>query len=171
MSMRKLIFTLLAALGLTLCFSGALAAEAMDITSQCTLRCSPNSIPSKNLTDGQYTTKAVLRKTTNPWVSVAAPAGLDIHGLYICCASMPDSYEVQVDYGNGNGWEKYIDGETRFYHVFIPLNGVKNVRLYCTSAKSCSSSPRGTFPPGCSAGSPPPRRRTSSSWPPTPMMS
>ena len=40
MSMRKLIVTLLAALALTLCLSGALAAEAMDITSQCTLRLS-----------------------------------------------------------------------------------------------------------------------------------
>ena len=136
MSMRKLIVTLLAALALTLCLSGALAAEAMDITSQCTLRCSPNSIPSKFLTDGQYTTKAVFKKTTNPWVSIAAPAGLDIHGLYVCFATMPDSYEVQVDWGNGSGWEKYMDGDTRFYHVYIPLNGVKNVRLYCTNEKS-----------------------------------
>ncbi|MGN0970890.1 MAG: hypothetical protein ACI4OY_02970, partial [Aristaeellaceae bacterium] len=136
MSMRKLIYTLLAALALTLCCAPALAAEAMDITSQCTLRCSPNSIPSKNLTDGQYTTKAVFKKTTHPWVSISAPAGLDVYGVYACFATMPESYEVQVDYGNGNGWEKYIDGETRFYHVYIPLNGVKNVRLYCTSDKS-----------------------------------
>ena len=114
--MRKLIVTLLTALALTLCLSGALAAEAMDITSQCTLRCSPNSIPSKFLTDGQYTTKAVFRKTTHPWVSIAAPAGLEIHGLYVCFATMPASYEVQVDYGNGSGWEKYMDGDTRFYH-------------------------------------------------------
>ena len=92
--MRKLLYALLAALAMTLCVTSALAAEAMDITSECTLRCSPNSIPSKNMTDGQYTTKAVVKKGLNPWVSISAPAGLDIHGVYICCATMPDSYEV-----------------------------------------------------------------------------
>lgn len=133
MTLKKWFCGALLALVMLLPLSGALAAEAMDITGECALRCSPNSIPSKNLTDGKYTTKAKLKKVKHPWVSISAPAGVPIHGLYVCFASMPESYEIQVDYGNGAGWERYMDGETRFYHVYIPLNGVQNVRLYCTS--------------------------------------
>ena len=129
MMIRKFLLGLVAALTQMLCLSGAMAAEAMDITSECSFRASYSSIPSKNLTDGKYTTKAKLKKTTNPWISIAAPAGLDIHGIYMCFATMPDSYEIQVDYGNGAGWEKVCDGETRFYHVYVPLSGVKNVRM------------------------------------------
>ncbi|MBQ8653441.1 MAG: phosphodiester glycosidase family protein [Clostridia bacterium] len=130
--MRKLLFGLIASLLMILTLSGAMAAEAMDITAECTFRCSYTGNPSKNINDGKYTTKAKLRKVKNPWVSVSSPAGLDIHGIYMCFASMPESYEIQVDYGEGNGWEKYVDGDTRFYHVYVPLNGVKNVRIYCT---------------------------------------
>lgn len=135
MTIRKFLLGLLVSLLMLVGCTGALADEAMDITSECTFKCSYSSVPSKNLTDGKYTTKAKLKKTKNPWLSVAAPAGLDIHGVYMCFATMPESYEIQVDYGNGNGWEKYMDGDTHFYHVYVPLNGVKNVRIYCTSEK------------------------------------
>ena len=76
MTLKKWFCGALLALVMLLPLSGALAAEAMDITGECALRCSPNSIPSKNLTDGKYTTKAKLKKVKHPWVSISAPAGV-----------------------------------------------------------------------------------------------
>lgn len=131
--MTKWLAGLLLALVLLLGCTAAQAAEAMDITSECTFSASLPKTPSKNMTDGQYTTRAILKKTMHPWLAVSAPAGVPIHGLYLCFAEMPGSYEIQVDYGSG--WEKYMDGDTRFYHVYVPLNGVQNVRVYATDEK------------------------------------
>lgn len=132
---KKWLIGLVLLLVLLLGCAAARADEAMDITSECTFHASYPRNPSKNLTDGKYTTKAIIQKGLNPWLSVTAPAGVPIYGLYLCFAEMPTSYEIQVDYGEGMGWEKYIDGDTRFYHVYVPLNGVQNVRLYTTDTK------------------------------------
>lgn len=132
---RKWLIGLVALLIMLMACAVAQAGEAMDITSECTLSASYPRIPSKHITDRKYTTKGIIKKTNNPWISVTAPAGVPIHGLYLCFATMPGSYEIQVDYGQGAGWEKYIDGDTRFYHVYVPLAGVQNVRVYATDTR------------------------------------
>ena len=134
--MKKILTSLLAALLLSLAASAAMAAEAMDITADCTFKRCYNNTISKNMIDGKYTTKTKLHKQKNPWFSVSAPAGLSIHGLYLCAANMPESYEIQIDYGQGAGWEFYMEGDTRFTHVYVPLSGVQNVRVYCTDENS-----------------------------------
>lgn len=132
--MKKWILGLLTALLLISCCAGALAAEAMDITDDCTFKVSYTSRKYTSMTDGKYTTYWESKKANNPWVQVTAPAGMPIHGLYLCFSKMPETWEVQVD--NGNGWETYYVGNDDFYHVYVPMQeGFTQVRVYCTLEK------------------------------------
>ncbi|MBQ8536114.1 MAG: phosphodiester glycosidase family protein [Clostridia bacterium] len=125
----------LAGLLLAVCFivasSCALAAEAVDLTADCSFHLSYTKKSEKAMIDRKTTTCWESHKDNNPWVEIDAPAGVPIQGLYICFATMPDSYEIQVD--NGNGWETVKQGDTRFYHTFISLAPAEKVRIYVTN--------------------------------------
>lgn len=107
----------------------ALAAEAVDITQQCSFKVSYTAKKYTQMTDGKYTTKWESKKDDNPFVEITAPAGTPIYGMYICFATMPKEYQIQVD--RGNGWETVAEGDTSMYHVYVPLEGETKVRLHC----------------------------------------
>lgn len=132
--MKRLLTGLFVALMLLLTVGGALAAEAMDITEECTFQKSYSELNVKLLKDKMFTTHWDSKKTKTPWVSIAAPAGMPIHGLYICFATMPDSWEVQI--GDGELWETYQLGDTRFLHSYVSIpDGAEHVRIMVTSEK------------------------------------
>ncbi|MCQ2457409.1 MAG: phosphodiester glycosidase family protein [Clostridia bacterium] len=130
--MKKLIVCLgLLLLAVCMCVC-ACAADAKDITTSCTVSGSAPKGYDK-MTDKKFTSYWDAKKAMNPYVTVKAkePA----YGLYLCFRTMPASYEIQID--NGNGWEKLADGDTRFFHVYYDLPGADQVRIISTdSAKS-----------------------------------
>lgn len=132
--MKKLLcflFTLLTVLG-ALAF---VSAEALNITQECTFKVSYTEFKYTLMTDNKYTTHWRSKKDRHPNVAITAPAGMDIHGLYICFATIPPEYEIQVE-ENGK-WVKYCDGPTDFLHTYIDIpEGTNKVRLYVTYDKS-----------------------------------
>ena len=109
--------------------------EATNITADCTFKISSSGKKADLMTDGKYTTKWESNKTKNPNVTITAPSGRPIYGLYICLATMPESYEIQVEDSAGK-WVKYADGDTNYYHSYVAIpEGAAKVRLYVTSDK------------------------------------
>lgn len=132
--MKKWIAALLTALALMCIAGAAMAAEAVDIANDCAWRLCATGHKYTKMTDGKYTTFWASKKIAHPYIEITAPAGLPISGVYVCFATMPDSYEIQVE-KNGE-WVKFCDGETRFYHVYVPFDQTyTRVRLYVTSEK------------------------------------
>ncbi|MBQ2701128.1 MAG: phosphodiester glycosidase family protein [Clostridia bacterium] len=130
---KKWLVGLAAALLMVLSFSCAWAAEAVDLTNECSFHLSYTKKSEQSMIDRKSTTTWESHKDNNPWVEIVAPAGVPIQGLYICFATMPDSYEIQVD--NGNGWETVKQGDTRFYHTYVSLAPAQRVRIYVTDEK------------------------------------
>lgn len=132
--MKKLLTALMVAL-LMLCFAGsAIAAEAMDITDECTFKGSSNKRKPTLLMDKKFTTSWESNKTKTPWISITAPAGMPIHGLYICFATMPEQWEIQI--ADGDDWMTYQQGDTRFLHTYVSIpEGAEKVRVITTTEK------------------------------------
>ena len=132
--MRKWIIGLLAALLVLCCSSAALAAEAVNIANECTWKLCGTKYKYTKMTDGKFTTNWASNKVKNPFVQITAPAGTPIYGLYICFATMPDNYEIQVE--KHGEWVTYAEGDTRFYHMYYNIpEGVDKVRLYVNQDK------------------------------------
>lgn len=109
----------------------ALAETAHDITGECTVRFSSSKFKSSMMTDKKYTSHWYTNKTKKPYVEVEAPKDTPIYGFYICFATMPDSYEIQV-LVNGR-WETWYEGVTDYYHVYYEFpEGADGVRLRVT---------------------------------------
>ena len=108
----------------------AAAEEAEDITSGCRIGLSSPAGRIARITDGKYTTSCESEKTGNPWMTVTS--GRLIYGLYLCFSVMPDEYVVQRENGSGE-WETLYRGNTDFCHVFYPLDGCMQIRVYVPS--------------------------------------
>ncbi len=134
--MKKLLAALLAALALAF---GALAEDAPDMTATCTFEASGSRKSEKFLLDRDYSTRWECKKSKQPWLSIAAPEETPMYGLYICFATMPESWEVQVP--RGDGWETIHQGDTRFLHAYVDLpEGATRVRLQATFDEKASFS-------------------------------
>lgn len=137
--MKKWLAMLFAALMLVFTAGYALAGEAMDITDECKYKASYNKKNQKLLKDKKFTTYWESGKAKAPWLSVTAPAGMPIHGLYICFAKMPEVWEIQVK--DGNDWMTYQQGDTRYLHTYVSIpEGAEMVRIVATSSKQISLS-------------------------------
>lgn len=124
---RTIIFlALLAALLLLLVPAGA--EEAENLTAECTFK-TVNGSKTKNIADGKYTTYWTSDKRNEPWVTVSCDKPL--YGLYLCFRNMPDSYVIQK--ADGDGWTTVQEGDTRFYHVWVELDGIKKIRIQSTA--------------------------------------
>ena len=130
---RKWLWGLAAALLMIMSASCAFASEAVDLTADCSFNLSYTKKSERSMIDRKSTTTWESHKAMNPWVEITAPAGVPIEGLYICFATMPDSYEIQVD--NGNGWETVKEGDTSYYNTFVSLAPAQKVRIYVTAER------------------------------------
>lgn len=132
--MKKWLSALVLALLMLLACSQALAAEAIDITAECKFKASYNQRNQKLMKDKKFTTYWESGKAKAPWLAVTAPAGMPIHGLYICFGNMPETWEIQV--GDGNDWLTYQQGDSRFLHSYVNIpEGAEKVRIVATSDK------------------------------------
>lgn len=137
--MKKWLTGLVLALLMLCAASSALAAEALDITDECKFKASYNQRKPSQMYDKKFTTRWESGKSKAPWLAVTAPAGMPIHGLYICFATMPETWEIQV--ADGDDWMTYQQGDTRFLHTYVNIpEGAEKVRIVATSTKKIALS-------------------------------
>ena len=130
--MKKPLLGLLLLLLLLLACTAAGAQEAADITRQCKFKSTGTIFKYTQMTDGKYTTYWETREAKHNWLSVTAPGGQKIHGLYLCFKYLPDAYEVQT--GGGSSWTTVYEGND-YCHAFYEFpEGVSGVRIYVSSA-------------------------------------
>ncbi|MBR5430070.1 MAG: PIG-L family deacetylase, partial [Firmicutes bacterium] len=133
---RKLLCAVLAAL-CCLAAGLALAEEAENITGQCKFRINSTKFKYTQMTDGKYTTYMETHKVKNPSVTVSAPAGKRIYGVYVCFGVRPEGLEFQVE--RGGEWVCCAEADSTYYHVYCPVpEGVDRIRLVATGSQKQS---------------------------------
>ena len=133
--MKKLLTGLLLALLLTCAASFALAAEAVDVTSDCRFKVSYSSRKYTQMTDKKYTSYWESKSVMNPSIAMSAPAGTLIDSVYVCFGNMPPAWEVQVS-DDGEDWFRAVEGDTRFLHSYVKLpEPSQHVRVIVSSEK------------------------------------
>ena len=110
----------------------AAAEEAENLTSSCEIQLSTKNGASGRITDGKYTSYWESEKEAHPWVAVSSTQ--PIYGLYLCFQLMPDRYEIQQQTSDGQ-WETVAEGDTRYHHIYYPMNGCQNIRIYASAEK------------------------------------
>ena len=124
-----ILFTL--ALALMLCFSGAIAQEARDLTSECVIS-SPNK-ETDSVHDGEYTSFWRSRTSEKPYLEFQTPEGEKAQYLYICFAEMPEDWVIEEEIDGE--WQTCANGTRDYYHVVVELNGKTHFRLAGISEK------------------------------------
>lgn len=133
--MRKGLWSLAAALLLLVGMWGiASAAEAPDLTGECTFRLCSTKWRESLMTDRKYTSYWESNKMRQPWITLTCEK--PIYGLYLCFRQLPESFEIQVQTvpseGEEPSWVPLQQGETRFHHSFYALEGVYALRIAST---------------------------------------
>lgn len=129
--MKKTVWLLMLLLALLLvCFS-AQAEEAENLTGGLTIKVVDAGGKVKNITDGKYTTYWSSSKRKEPWAVVSSDKPM--YGLYLCFRSLPESYVIQKE--SGDSWVTVAEGDTRFHHAWVELDGLKKVRILSTEEK------------------------------------
>ncbi len=127
------IILLLAAL-LLFTAASASAQEAEDITEGCEIKTSGGSAVTR-LYDRKYTTRWNGRERRESWIEFttadATPAGY----LYVCFATMPDEWRVEVKDEAGE-WTTLVQGGTDYMHTVVELGGATHFRLWAGFSKS-----------------------------------
>jgi len=108
----------------------AMAAEAQDITQECTFEPSYTLQNTDRMTDGKYTTSWSSKESMEPYVVINTPAGLPCYGVYICFAKLPTEWAVQTI--SGGKWTDVEPEDSGFCHVLVPLYGATQFRIAVT---------------------------------------
>lgn len=106
---------------------GALAAQAKNISAECTYEASYTVRNTAQMTDGQYTSFFQTKNVREPYVTVTSPAGIEAYGVYICFAVEPENWLLQTMV-NGE-WFTVQEMTNEYMHVYIPLYGAKMFRI------------------------------------------
>ena len=129
MNRQRLLIPLILAL-LLLLTGGALAEQAEELTSGCSLKAVDNRGGVNAVTDGKYSTWWSSTTRMNPWIEITSEK--PVYGLYLCFHDQPVSYAVQEQ--QGDEWTTVAEGEKApYYHAFLELNGQKAIRILSTA--------------------------------------
>ena len=109
----------------------ARAEEAEELTAGCTVKVVDKTGKVKSITDGKYTTFWESSKRKEPWVTLSSDK--PIYGLYLCFRNLPQSYVIQKK--SGEDWVTVAEGDTRYYHAYYELDGLKKIRILSTAEK------------------------------------
>ncbi len=132
--MKKWLIGLLLTLAVLGAANAALAAEAADITDECTFKPTYSKYKYTTMTDKKYTSYWKANKTVNPSIAVTAPKDQLIGGLYMCFGNLPAQYEVQVS-EDGKKWTTVAQGP-QFLHAYVPLpEPSRHARMIVTTGK------------------------------------
>jgi len=129
--MKRLRYFIPLLLALLLLTAPAWAEEAEDLTAGCTVKVVDKTGKVKAITDGKYTTFWESSKRKEPWVILSSEK--PVYGLYLCFRNLPESYVIQKQ--SGDDWVTVAEGDTRFYHAFYELDGLKKIRILSTAEK------------------------------------
>lgn len=137
--MRKGLWSLAAALLLLVGIWGtASAAEAPDLTGECTFRLCSTKWRESLMTDRKYTSYWESSQMRQPWIALTCEK--PVYGLYLCFRQLPESFEIQVQTvppeGEEPEWVPLLQGDTRFHHSFYKLDGVYTFRIASTQKKA-----------------------------------
>ena len=110
-----------------LAVSGAMAAEAKNISTECMYEASYTTRSTSQMTDGKYTSFFQTKNVREPYVTVTSPAGIEAYGVYICFAVEPENWLLQTML-NGE-WYTVAEMSNEYMHVYIPLYGTKMFRI------------------------------------------
>ena len=128
--MKYLLLVLLLLLLTAVCLSAG-AEEAENLTGDLALQTSSNKNKIKNITDEKYATYWSSDRQMQPWVTVSSEKPM--YGLYLCFFALPDSYVIQKP--SGDSWVTVAEGDSRFCHAWVELEGEKNIRILSTVEK------------------------------------
>lgn len=130
--MKKFIPLLL--LLLCLCLP-ALAEEARDMTADCEITLSPGKYKTLDrICDRDWHTIYLSNKMKNPTVTVQAPKGEDMYGVYVCFGDKLAPWQVQAKHDGK--WVTVYESEGLYAHEFAPLEGERQIRILPKSTKS-----------------------------------
>lgn len=130
MTKRLLYLLSMLLLAAALTVSSALADEAENISSQCTIKSDSQARKITKLFDEDYNAYWQSGERKNPYLIIESQEPM--YGLYLCFREMPTSYLVQRR--EGNEWVTITEGDTRFHHTFYELEGETQVRIYSTQS-------------------------------------
>lgn len=130
-----LLFLIVAALLPFRVLADTTVGEASELTPLCQFTSSGGGTLSR-LYDGQYTTRWTSRERSAPWLECTLPEGRKAHSLYVCFASMPEEWYVEVQ--RDGEWRPLVRGGTDYMHAFVPLDGVDSFRLSARFPKAGS---------------------------------
>ncbi len=121
---------LAAAMGCTL---PALGETARDITKGGTYTVSPSKGKKhtswKNFTDGAYTTWWESDAGDPAFVEIRSKE--EVHGLYLCFHTIPESYVIQVR-EEGGDWRTAAEGNPLFAHAYFDIPAARELRVLST---------------------------------------
>ncbi|MBQ3704955.1 MAG: PIG-L family deacetylase [Clostridia bacterium] len=133
---RRIPWELLLLAAVLLMIGRAGAEEAPDLTKECTFRMCSTKWNESLMIDGKYTSYWESNEIRNPWITISSETPM--YGLYICFRQMPATFEIQVPETDEEGkvtWVRLLDGDSRFYHTYYPLEGEQSIRICSTVEK------------------------------------
>ncbi|MBR1584084.1 MAG: PIG-L family deacetylase [Clostridia bacterium] len=123
-----LLFLLLALPGM------ALAAQAKDITDQCTITATRGKFKLTRMTDRDWGTTYVTSKEKSPYVALKAPSKTPIYGVYVCFGDKLIPWEVQAK--RSGKWVTVYTSEGKYAHEYAKLKkGETEIRIRPTGTK------------------------------------
>ena len=115
------------------CALPALGETARDITKGGTYTVSPSKGKKhtswKNFTDGAYTTWWESDAGDPAFVEIRSKE--EVHGLYLCFHTIPESYVVQVR-EEGGDWQTAAEGNPLFAHAYFDIPAARELRVLST---------------------------------------
>lgn len=103
--------------------------EAADITAQCSFDCTFTESKTAWLYDRRYPTAWQSAGAQTPSLTITAPQGGKIAGVYVCFGKAPQAWEIQVMDENG-AWRSAGQDDSGFLHSYIALpEGQQCVRI------------------------------------------
>lgn len=131
--MKKILLTA-AVLLLCLLVLPALAEEAKDLTPDCKITLSPGKYKTLDrIYDRDWHTIYLSNKMKNPSVTVEAPKGTPMHGVYVCFGDKLAPWKVEAK--RDGKWVTVFESEGLYAHEFAPLDGESCIRVMPASTK------------------------------------
>ncbi len=114
--------------------ASALAEEATDLIASCDVTSSGSKYKITQLTDNSYRSQWVSDKKKSPYVQIETPSGEKAYGVYVCFGDKPFAWQVQAK--KDGKWVSVAQGEGKYAHEYLALDGLTALRITPVSEKS-----------------------------------
>lgn len=112
----------------------AFAEEARDMTADCEITLSPGKYKTLDrICDRDWHTIYLSNKMKSPSVTVKAPKGEAMQGVYVCFGDKLAPWQVQEK--QDGKWVTVFESEGLYAHEYAPVNGAREIRILPKSTK------------------------------------